>query len=228
MKKVFLLFSIGFLMMSCSRDYYQLKTFKSETKDHETIAILPVQMVFSGVPLLDVTPEDIAALEVAESRAFQSSLFNELYRKRANTTKGPYIKMLTVDETNDKILETMSIQESWKKTPEEMAKILGVDAVVKSRIEKRRYFSDIISYGIDRLSKLLSILTKDVKPFIGGQDLKKSNDIFAEYKLIDGDSGVVLWSLSFEEPANFNNPANEVISVLNEKAAERFPYKKKR
>jgi len=228
MKKVFLLLTIGFCVLSCSRDYYQLKTFKSETKDHETVAILPVEMVFSGVPILDVKPEDIAALEAAESRAFQSSLFNELYRRKANTKKGPFIKILTVDETNDLILKTMSIQESWKKTPEEMAKVLGVDAVVKSRIEKRRYFSDIVSYGIDRLSKLLSILTKDIKPLIGGQDLKKSNDIFAEYKLIDGDSGVVLWSLSFEEAANFNNPANEVISLLNEKAAERFPYKKKK
>ena len=33
---------------------------------------------------------------------------------------------------------------------------------------------------------------------------------------------------AFEEAANFNNPADQVIGDLNEKAAMQFPYKKKR
>lgn len=216
------------IFSSCSRDYYQLDTFKQESKNHQAIAILPVEMVFSGIMPADLDEEALLELQVVESKAFQNSLYNELYRRQANTKKGPHIEVQRIKKTNELIEAEMTLQEAWEKTPEELATLLGVDAVVKTRIEKRRYFSDMVSYGIDRLTKIISILTKDVRPVIGGQDIKKSNDIFADYKVVDGSSGVILWSLAFEEPANFNNPADQVIGDLNEKAAMQFPYKKKR
>lgn len=228
LKKILPLFLVTFLFIGCNKDFYQVKSFKQKTKDHTTIAILPVEMVFSGLKPFELSEEDLEKQEEGESKAFQISLYNELLKRKENTKKGPNVKMQKPRETN-KLLEEneISIRDSWDKPTEELAEILGVEAVVKSRIEKKRYFSDLASFGIDVASKLIALLAKDLGIFAIGQDLKKSNDIYSRYELIDGDSGEILWSMSYEEEANYKNPADVIIGSLNENAAKRFPYKKK-
>ncbi len=232
MKRIVLLPSILLLCVlifsSCSRDYFQVKSFKDKTSDHQSIAILPVEMVLSGLKPFDLSKEDIQKQEEAESKAFQISIHNELRKKRENTKKGPHITMQKPATTVKLIEEKMSVRESWDKSPEEMAELLGVDAVVKTRIEKKRYFSDLASYGIDVASKVIGLLAKNLPVFLAGQDLKKSNDIYGRYELLDGETGEILWSISQEKAANYKRPADEVIDGLNEQAVKSFPYKKKR
>jgi len=214
------------LTSSCAKDYFQVKGFKKTAKQHQTIAVLPVEMVLSGVQPFDLPKEDVAKQEEAESKAFQISLHSQLMRRQTNSSKGLKVELQRTTVTNRLIEEKMSIRESWEETPEDLAELLGVDAVVKTRVEKKRYFSDLASYGIDVAAKILSILTKNPLPFLTGREVKKSNDVFADYRLLDGKTGNVLWSMSFEAEADYKNPANETIDGLNEKAVKRFPYKK--
>ncbi len=227
MKKfVFFLLVSAVSLSSCNKDYYQVKSFYKKTEEHKEIAILPVEIIFSGLQPFDLTEEDVQKQEEGESRAFQISLHSELLKRKENSSKGPKLKLQRVSQTNKIIQEKMTIRESWELTAEEMAELLGVDAVVKSRIEKKRYFSDLASYGIDVASKIIGLLAKDITVFLTGQSLKKSNDIYGRYELLDGTSGETLWSMSYEEAANYKNPADQVINSLNEKAAKNFPYKK--
>jgi len=221
------LLAVCFLLFttSCAKDYFQVKGFKKIAKTHQTIAVLPVEMIFSGIPPMNVPPEDLIKQAEAESKAFQISLHSQLMRRQTNG-KGLKIELQRTSITNKKIEEAMTIEESWEKTPEELAELLQVDAVLKTRVEKKRYFSDLASYGIDVAAKLLSILTKNPLPFLTGREVKKTNDIYSDYRLLDGKTGNVLWSMTFEAEADYKNPANETIDGLNEKAVKRFPYKK--
>ncbi len=223
---ILLLFTL--VLSSCSKDYYQISSFKDKTRNHQKIAVLPVEMVFSGLKPFDLSDEEIQQQEEAESKAFQISLHNELLKRKENSKKGPHIQLMRTSQINKIIEEQMSIKDSWAETPEDMAKLLGVDAVLRSRVEKKRYFSDLASYGIDVASKLIGLLAKDIGIFAAGQSMKKSNDIYGRYELIEGSSEEILWSVSFEDAANYKNPAEEIINGLNEKAAKRFPYKKRK
>jgi len=223
-----ILLFFALILPSCSKNYYQVKSFKDKSRIHQKIAVLPVEMVFSGLQPFDLTEEEVLQQEIAESKAFQISLYNELVRRRETSKKGPHIEMMRISQVNKTIENEMSIKESWEIPPEEMAELLGVDAVLRSRVEKKRYFSDLASYGIDVASKLIGLLTKDIGVFAAGQSMKKSNDIYGRYELVDAKTEEILWSISFQEPANYKNPAEEIINGLNQRAAHRFPYKKKR
>jgi len=99
------------------------------------IAVLPAEMVFTGTLPKNLSPEDIAFIEETESRTFQNSLYNSILR-HANGRK--YYTSINVQDigTTIKLLEEnkITIRDSWKQDDRQLAKILGVDAVVRMRI----------------------------------------------------------------------------------------------
>jgi len=215
------------LVTACSKPYYQTKNFKKKTKTHTTMAILPAHMLITGFQGLDADKKDIIKQQEAESKAFQLSLQSELLKSTKNGKKAFQVEIQPINRTNKMLLESdLTITESWDEDPEALAKLLGVDAVLVTRVEKMRYFSDLASYGIDVALKLISAITKNILPILAGKNAKKSNDIYSNWNLIEANSGNVLWSLSDQREANWNNPANETIDAMNGYMAKHFPYRR--
>src|SRR6476469_6307258 len=151
MRRTFTLLTIGIFVLttSCHR-YYTSSSFEQKTAKHKTIAVLPPQIVMTGKKPRDLSEYDIAKIEETESKLFQRSLYNNILT-RANTRKyvmdvsvQPYDNTIALLESNN-----VSIRDAWKKSDEELSKILGVDAIVRMSIQKERYMSDIASFGID-------------------------------------------------------------------------------
>ncbi len=229
MKKLsvlFLLAAMLLMMGACSKPYYQAKGFKKTTATHKKVAILPVQMILSGFLGFDLDEEEKVKMQEAESKAFQISLQNQLLKSSAKNNKGMRVQIQPITRTN-KILEEndISITDSWEEDPEELADLLGVDAVIISRVEKKRYFSDLTSYGIDIGVKLISALSKNILPLLAGKGATKSNDIYSNINLINGADGSILWSMTDQMEADWTQPSNEVIDALNYRMAKHFPYK---
>jgi hypothetical protein len=116
--------------------YYTSSGFDQQTSKHKLVAILPAEMIFTGTQPKKLTPEDIAKIEETESRAYQQSLYNSILR-HANTRK--YVTTINFQDISSttKILEENNITaaEASKKNDAESAKLLGVDAVVRMRIQ---------------------------------------------------------------------------------------------
>src|SRR3982751_2266243 len=75
------------LLASCAgHKYYTSSLFDQQTSGHRIIAILPAEMIFTGVQPKNITPEQIARIEETESRIFQNSLYNGILRN-ANSKK---------------------------------------------------------------------------------------------------------------------------------------------
>ncbi len=214
---------------SCTKDYFISPNFSSKTSDHSLVAVLPVEMIVEGQPLGQMEPDDLIAIEEAESRAFQISLFNELLQSSQSGKKPLRVDFMSVDKTNE-ILEAkeIGIRESWEMSPEKLAKILKVDAVVKARVTKQRYLTDLASYGIDMGRKLLGVFTKGKSIFALPGDVDKTSDIRAICNLVNADDGVVLWSMSSQSETDWNDPDAEVIDRVNYRLAKNFPYRGKR
>lgn len=223
-----LLIIVIVFISSCSKPYYQVNNFKKRTAKHQSIAVVPVKMIFTGKLPEDVDKKEVAKIEEAESIEFQRTLFNEILKNNRYGEHGFRIKFLPVSETNQLLEKAdISVRESWQKTPEELAEALGVEAVVQARIQKTRYMSDLVSYGLDLGRKLLTILTGRLEVVALPNNLSKTNDIQADCEVVDGKDGLVLWAMTLQQPTNWRRSSKEVIQQISAKMAKNFPYRKK-
>jgi len=163
----------------------------------------------------------------AESKAFMISFYNEVLRSTRGGKKPIRVDVQHFDKTLSILkANNIDIRSSWKEDPGKLAKMLGVDAVVKARVEKHRLMSDLASYGIDLGVHIIGILSDYKIWFWLPPDLTKSKEIKSSCSLMDKE-GATLWSIAYDDEADWRKPANKIIDDINRKSAKRFPYRTK-
>ena len=220
--RIIFFLSFLFLMTSCKR-YYTVSDFEEITYTHKTVAVLPFEILTSGHVPRDLTPEIIEQIEENESKAFQVSFFNKLLgstrrgKKPLRITLQHYSKTIEMLASNE-----INIRESWNQDPEKMAKLLGVDAVVRGRIEKHQYFSDGLSAGIEIGSAILDVLTRGNGVGYVGNNNK---NVKTDYALVNAEDGGVLWSITYDHKADWTRQPDEMVDNINQRSARHFPYR---
>jgi hypothetical protein len=218
---IFLLF-----LFSCSNKYYTASNFEEKTEKHKVVAILPAEVTLSGKLPKNLTPEDIAKAEERESIDFQYALMNSILN-HANTKK--YITTVNFQDINttQKILEqnNISVRDSWKKNDEELAKILGVDAVIRMNIRKQRYMSDEASYGVGMAKQVI------YKTGLGSKvpvpsSVGKTYDIYATCNLLSNNQ--TLWNDNYKRSTDYDTAPNVIVEWITDDFGTNFPYKEKR
>jgi hypothetical protein len=220
------LFFPVFLSVSCSHKYYKTSYFDQQTAHHKIVAVLPAEMIFTGKQPDNLKPEDISKIEEQESKMFQQSLYNSILRY-ANSRK--FFTRVNVQDlsTTQRILAEHNIhfRDAWKKDDKELATLLGVDAVVKMRIQKQRYMSDMASYGISLTKQIIQntgVTSKIPLPYVPN----KTNDIYASCNIVSNNQA--LWNDSYKAASDYNSPANEIIEHITNNFGQHFPYKQRR
>lgn len=216
----------SFILFSCSNRYYTASNFSEKTEDHKVVAILPAEVSFTGKQPKNSTPEAIAQVEERESIDFQYALLNSILR-HANTRK--YITTVNFQDINttQKIMDqnNITIRDSWKKDDNELAKILGVDAVIRMNIRKQRYMSDEASYGVDVAKQVIfrsGIGSKVPVP----NSVGKTYDIYASCNLLSYNQ--TLWNNNYKRSTDYDTQPNVIVEWITDSFGENFPYKKKR
>jgi len=214
------------IMSSCSKTHYLTSDFDNITTEHQMVAVVPVHMIFTGRMPKDLTEEQIAVIEKEESLAFQQSLMSNILRSSKNGKKPFNIDFQSIQETNAIIERAgISITDSWTKDPKELARILGVDAVVKTTVEKKRYMSDLASFAIDVAMTGLGSIEGTTGIFLPG-NVNNTNDIKVSLSTIDKRTGTVLYSDRKLVGVDWNDNTERVIETVNRRITKRFPYRK--
>jgi hypothetical protein len=229
MKKNLPLLSTAFvailLLAACSRKNYAVSYFDQQTMHHKLIAVLPAEMIFTGIQPKDISAEDLAKIEENESRIFQNYLFNSILRY-ANTRK--YYTSVGIQDisTTQKLLEDnhISIRDSWREDDKKLAKLLGVDAVVRMRIQKKRYMSDLASMGVSYGQQVLYQIG-NVGKYIPNVP-NKTNDIYASCNIVSNNQ--TLWNDDYRGASNYNVSSERVIDNITDNFGQHFPYRKRR
>jgi hypothetical protein len=221
------LFAVAFLFFaSCSsHKYYTSSSFEQLTRTHKIIAILPAEMIFTGVPPKNITPEQIAQIEENESTTFQNSLFNGILRHANSKKYMTYINIQDISTTQKLLQENnISVRQSWKEDDRKLASLLGVDAVVRMRIQKKRYMSDLASMSIDMGTQVLSTISggRIPVPYVSS----KTNDLFASCNVISDNK--TLWNDNYKGGTNYNRPSEVVIDEITDLFGRHFPYRKRK
>jgi hypothetical protein len=218
---IFILF-----LFSCSNKYYTASNFEEKTEKHKVVAILPAEVTLSGKLPKNLSPEDIAKAEERESIDFQYALMNSILN-HANTKK--YITTVNFQDINttQKILEqnNISVRDSWKKNDEELAKLLGVDAVIRMNIRKQRYMSDEASYGVGVAKQVIYKIGVGSKVPVPSS-VGKTYDIYATCNLLSENQ--TLWNDNYKRSTDYDTAPNVIVEWITDDFGTNFPYKEKR
>jgi hypothetical protein len=211
---------------SCTSVKYRSPQFSAKTVTHQQIAVLPFEMVLTGKLPDGLSPAMVVEIEERESLGFQQAFHDALLNQSGDRKRPILITLQPVTRTNRILAENgISIRESWDMTPEELARVLGVHAVIRTRVTKARYLSDGASAGIDLGTRVLDQVTEGRLRAVLPWGLARTHDIFADGSLLDGSDGTLLWKVGLERHADWACPANEVIVGVTRKLAKQFPYR---
>jgi hypothetical protein len=183
-------------------------------------------MVFMGKAPKGLSAEDILRIEEGESLAFQASLYNYLLdRSGPNRRRPVWISIQPIGITNQLLSEGgVAIRDAWALPADELAEMLGVDAVVRTRVRKTRYLSDLASFGIAAgVHVVLEALDEDHVWLLPWGP--RTYDIYAEGELVAADGGALLWKVAVNRETDWSQPANDVVRGITRKLAKKFPYR---
>jgi hypothetical protein len=222
-----LLATISLLVAACSTVNYESPQFTERAQHHHVIAVLPFEMVLTGDPPENLSKEQIALIEEAESVAFQEAYYYRLLNQASVHRKHPIrVRIQPVETTNRLLTEAgVGIRESWGMSAKSLARVLRVDAVISTSVEKTRYISDGESLGIDLGLEVVNDVTEGrLGPFLPW-GLVKTHDIWGNCELIDGLDGAVIWQTDFAQATDWRYSANQVVEGFTSELAKKFPYR---
>ncbi len=213
-------------LSSCTTVHYMSPRFIETSAAHQTIAVLPFEMVLTVKNPDEISLDRIAAIEEGESLAFQAAYFDRLLNEAsANKKKRIRVTLQQPEVTNRLLLEHgIGIRESWALPAQTLAGMLGVDAVVRTTVWKSHLLSDAASFGIEVGTHVLSELLDHPGPVVPF-GLTKTADVYADSQLLNGEDGLLLWKVGIHRDTDWRRPANDVVVGIAGKLAKKFPYR---
>ncbi len=221
------LLMLALLAVGCSTVNYESPHFAERSRHHQIVAVLPFEMVLTGDPPKNLTAQQIARIEEAESIAFQQALYSSLLHQASVQRKHPItIEIQSVETTNQMLTEAgIEVRESWAMSAKALAKVLRVDAVISTSVRKTRYLSDGESFGIDLGLSIANEVTEGMLAPTLPWGLVTTQDIGANCELLDSLDGAVIWQTDFTQATDWQVSANQLIAQFTETLAKGFPYR---
>jgi len=210
---------------SCNRNAYIVQDFETTTTGHQEIAVLPFEIIFTGIKPKKLSSEEFELALERDSEVYQNNYYNQILRSGSGRRSRNLDINIQPQSVTTSILEDngISIRESWEMKPSELAQILGVEAVVRGRIEQNRLMSDAASFGIDIGTQVLgTILNAPV--FIPGR-VANNKRVRATYQLVNQGDSRLLWSTAYTCEADWSQSEEQVVAQVNSRSARNFPYR---
>ncbi|MBX7241606.1 MAG: hypothetical protein K1X92_07645 [Bacteroidia bacterium] len=192
-----------------------------EFKTHKTIAVLPVELVLKGKDYPKDWDEDkITQFETDQSEIYQSLMYEALLRK-FRTTKG--VKIQSIDNTMEILKDKrLDVKDIWTEDESRLAQMLGVDAVVRTKIEQVRYMSDRQAMNVSAATNAIIWGAPAFYPY--GGISPRTATLRTTCAIVDGKNSKVLWRMGVKRDTQWNNPPKEVAFTVFRKMARNFPY----
>lgn len=214
MKKLILLLLLatGATAFTQAQQNYINPKFKEITKQHKLIAILPFKTKISYKTFgryFDYQANRNKEIDLSEMT--QSGIYSYLLDRSGKNT----IDFQDVDRTNTQLEKAGMIDSLDNFTKEEIAKVLGVDAVVSGKYEVEHF-----NIASDR---------SQPKPAETSSTILESpsGSISATIALNDAASGTLLWRYAINAPDYATYSTNNMVDRIMAKTSKNFPYANK-
>lgn len=213
MKKTLLLLTICFITIKASAQFetakqvYESPKLKEAIGAHKLVAILPfkVKISYKRMPK-NFNADENHAKELQMGSSVQSSMYTYLLRKADNYS----VTFQDVDKTNILLKKYKLVDSLDIHTKDEIAKALGVDAVIFGSFDQETTKSEA---GAIVTTALLGFGSKTGE---GGMTLQIAN----------GTDGELLWRYTKRMNESLLSSTDDVVERQMRKLSRNFPYTK--
>ncbi|MCB0707727.1 MAG: hypothetical protein KDC34_20570 [Saprospiraceae bacterium] len=196
------------LLQACGPTVYISPGFKSAAASHQQIALLPFDVIFTNDKIReDIPPEVVYEMESDMGYAMQdeafSFLLNEIGKGRL------LIDVQDIERTNLKLSEAGVGYYDLRNMPkEEIASLLGVDAVLSGKAEVDKPFNEVAAAAI---GIVFGVWTA-------------TNSVQTTLNLHNALDGNLLWRYDYEASGSVGSSAQTLTRALMRNASKRLPY----
>ncbi len=228
MKSIKILLLLSIFVTSCGVQKFESPEFLARTANHKMVAILPPVIQYSNPKTGSIILNNDKTVQMqTESYTLQKHLYQRLLNEK--TKKDPItINFQDVIRTNDLLKKSkIETKDLLDKTPEELSKILGVDAVVVNRVEKEIIIDEqimgIANVGIQILDAIKTLGENATPARMIRTGVMKLNS-----SLNDGKDGFVLWNSFKDFDITIDNLSDDILTQYGNQCARSFPYRTKK
>lgn len=188
---------------------FEHPNFDNLAKDHQTIAIVPFSAKVSLRPnqMKQITPEQLKELEQGEGYAIQNSMYTWFLNRQKRGKLN--INVQDPKKTNAILLKN-EIKDLKLLTPEELAKLLEVDAVITGHFETDKPMSDGASIALGLLVGFWGT----------------TNSATVNMSVNNAADGLLLWNYNKRVSGGIGSSTDVLINTLMRKASRRLAYTK--
>jgi len=214
MKKLILSFVfICFIMSSFSQtNLYENPEFDAIAKTHKIIAIVPfkTQVKLRPKQMKDMTDEQLNRLEKAEGEGIQGAMYSWfLKRKKRGDLKDLDIQDPRVTSAMLK-KQDIGYENIMDFTPQELAKILEVDAVISGEFETNKPMSEGAAVVLGAIFGVFG----------------STNSAVINMSVHNAQDGILLWNYNKKVSGSMGSSSEDLINILMRKASRRLAYTK--
>ena len=197
------------LLVACGPKIYKSSEFDTAFAKHKTVAILPAEVTSRLRPneSKKVTEEQIQDMNEKTGYDIQDKMYSWFLRR---SDKYKYtVTFQDITRTNS-LLKGAGI--NYKDLPTkdraEIAKILGVDAVLQDKSRMDKPMSEGASAAIGILFGVWGA----------------TNKVETTIDIHDGKNGHLLWKYDYEASGSIGSSTTKLVDALMRNASKKFPY----
>jgi hypothetical protein len=211
-KKISQALLITFLFASCGPKIYKSADFDTALGKHKTVAILPADVTTQLRPnqAKKLSEEQIADLSTKTGYDIQDKMYSWFLRRsgKFNYT----VTFQDVTKTNSLLKQAgIEYKDLATKDRSEIAKILGVDAVLQNRSRMEKPMSEGAAVAVGLL--------------VGAWG--STNKVETTINIHDGKTSNLLWKYDYEASGSVGSSTTKLVDALMRNASKKFPYSAK-
>ncbi|MXV16965.1 hypothetical protein [Hufsiella ginkgonis] len=211
-------------LQACSSQVYNNKSYvKSNDLTGKKIAILPVEVEFTGRLPKGYSLDKKVAEEETEGVTIQNTIYSQYLYHSAKGGSRKSVELINVDQVNSRLKANgIGVRESWSMNPDSLGKLIGADLVLKVRIKKNRIMSESAAFGMDVAGNVLDkILSNKNNSSVVPVVNSKTYNIYVQATLSDAKSHEVVTKFSRQRDADWNRSPETVVKSTGKKIVKK-------
>ncbi len=212
MKQLSLFITASILLAGCGPKIYTSSNFSGALANHRTVAILPAGVTIQLRPneAKKVSAEQLEDIANKTAYDIQDKMYGWFLRRG---DKFSYtVTFQDIHKSNAKLKDAgVTYADLRSKDRAELAKILGVDAVMQANIVTEKPMSEGAAVAVGVIFGVWG----------------NTNKVQTAINIHDGQGGDLLWKYDYEVTGTIGSSTTRLVDALMRNATKKFPYSAK-
>jgi len=212
MKRLITSIFLLLVLASCGPTIYKAQDFDNRTANHKTVAILPAEVSIQLRPneMKNTSAEQLKNMEKNTGETIQDKMYS-WFLKRSDKYKYT-VSFQDISKTNAMLLKEGITYEVLKsKTKDELARLLGFDAVISTKASMKKPMSDGAAVALGVL--------------VGAWG--STNNVVTSISINESVKGDLVWKYDYTATGSVGSNTDNLVNTLMRNASRKFPYNAK-